>query len=65
MSDTLQYCEVMAGPHQRLEIKVWDAPIYDGSNRIGISMLQVGQRVRVKGTAVHDDYIIATQVNIL
>lgn len=44
-----------------LEIKVRDAPIYDGSDRIGISMLQVGQRVRVKGTAVHD-YIVATEV---
>lgn len=46
-----------------LEIKVWDAPIYDGSNRIGISQLQVGQRVRVKGTAVHD-YIVAIQVSL-
>jgi len=46
-----------------LEIKVWDAPIYDGSNRIGISQLQVGQRVQVKGTAVHD-YIVATEVSL-
>lgn len=46
-----------------LEIKVRDAPIYEGSDRIGISMLQVGQRVRVKGTAVHD-YIVATEVTL-
>lgn len=47
-----------------LEIKVWDAPIYQGSQRVGISMLAVGQRVRVKGTWVHD-YLVAQEVFIL
>ena len=47
-----------------IEIKVRDAPIYQGSSRVGITMLQVGQRVKVTGVWEHD-YIIATQVNIL
>jgi hypothetical protein len=47
-----------------LEIKVRDAPIYQGSSRVGITVLRVGQRVRVTGVWEHD-YIIATRVDIL
>lgn len=47
-----------------LEIKIWDAPIYQGSQRVGIRLLSPGMRVRVKGNWVHD-YIVATEVTIL
>jgi hypothetical protein len=46
-----------------LEIKIWDAPVWNGSSRVGISTLQVGDRVRVTGTVVHD-YVVATEVRV-
>lgn len=46
-----------------LEIKVWDAPIWNGSSRVGVSTLQVGDRVHVTGNVVHD-YIVATEVRV-
>jgi hypothetical protein len=46
-----------------LEIKIWDAPVLNGSSRVGISTLQVGDRVRVIGTVQHD-YIVATEVRV-
>ena len=47
-----------------LEIKVRDAPIFDGGSRIGITLLGVGDRVRVTGVWEHD-YIVATRVDSL
>lgn len=44
-----------------LEVKVRSAPVLHGSNEVGITMLQVGYRVQVKGTWEHD-YIVATEV---
>lgn len=46
-----------------IEIKIWDAPIFQGGQRVGLSLLSVGQRVRVTGTWVHD-YIVAQRVDI-
>ena len=46
-----------------LEIKIWDAPVYDGSSRVGIRTLQVGDYVRVTGTIQHD-YVVATEVRV-
>lgn len=48
-----------------IEIKVWDAPIFRGSQRVGITELTVGQRVGVKGTWVESKYIVATEVQML
>jgi hypothetical protein len=47
-----------------IEIKIWDAPIYQGGQRIGISLLSPGMRVRVNGNWVHD-YLVATEVFVL
>jgi hypothetical protein len=47
-----------------IEVKIWDAPVYQGNQRVGLSMLAVGQRVRVRGDWVHD-YLVATDVTIL
>lgn len=40
-----------------------DAPVYNGSSRVGISTLQVGDHVRVTGTIEHD-YVVATEVRV-
>lgn len=32
-----------------IEVKIWDAPVYQGSQRVGLSMLAVGQRVGITG----------------
>jgi hypothetical protein len=45
-----------------IEVKIWDAPVYRGSQRIGISELRVGQRVGVKGNWVESKYVVATEV---
>jgi hypothetical protein len=45
------------------EVKIWDAPIYQGGQRVGLSLLAVGQRVQVTGTWVHD-HIVAQRVDI-
>jgi hypothetical protein len=44
-----------------VEVKVRNAPIYHISTQVGITTLQVGYRVHVKGTKEHD-YIIASEV---
>jgi hypothetical protein len=48
-----------------IEVKIWDAPVYRGSQRVGITELSVGQRVGVKGNWVEGKYIVATEVFIL
>jgi hypothetical protein len=48
-----------------IDIKIWDAPVYRGSQRLGITELSVGQRVGVKGNWVESKYIVATEVFIL
>lgn len=48
-----------------IDIKIWDAPIYRGSQRVGISELSVGQRVGVKGNWVESKYVVATEVSVL
>jgi hypothetical protein len=47
-----------------IDVKIWDAPVYRGSQRVGISELRVGQRVGVKGSWVESKYIVATEVVI-
>jgi len=44
-----------------MEIKVRNAPILHGSSQVGLTTLQVGYRVLVKGIREHD-YIVATEV---
>ena len=44
-----------------IEVKVRNAPILYGSSQVGLTTLQVGHRVHVKGTREHD-YIVATEV---
>lgn len=46
-----------------IEIKIWDAPVFEGGQRVGLSLLSVGKRVRVTGTWVHD-YFVAQRVDI-
>jgi hypothetical protein len=44
-----------------VEVKVRNAPIFQGSTQVGLTTLQVGYRVHVKGTKEHD-YIVAAEV---
>jgi hypothetical protein len=43
-----------------IEVKIWDAPVYQGGQRVGLSLLAVGQGMQVTGTWVHD-YLVADQ----
>lgn len=47
-----------------LEIKVRNAPVYHGGSRVGLTVMKVGDCVRVTGVWEHD-YLIATRVHIL